>query len=114
MWINPQRLRDESREVKISVAQTKIDVEYPECHWNRFREREKFNLLKIKLHPSVAQTQRITNDRDRAQTHRSSRNHRIQQESECRIQHPSRDRNPNRIVEEGKKQILPDISHRLL
>ena len=59
----------------------------------------------------MAKPERVTNNGNGAKTHGGRRDHRTQEQTEKRVEHPCRDRYPERIVREGKKQILTYVAH---
>src|ERR1700739_2096102 len=62
----------------------------------------------------ISQSQQIRNHGYRTEAHRRRRENWAQQQSEEWIEHARGDRNANRVVDESKKQILPDVAHRRL
>src|SRR5947209_20495710 len=58
------------------------------------------------------QPQGVADDGDRAERHRRARDDRAQQNPEPRVQHSGRDRDSERIVDEGEEQVLADVAHR--
>ena len=61
--------------------------------------------------PDGPQSQRVADNRDRTEAHRQG-GLRTQQQAEDGIKHPRRQRDAQRIVDEGERQILADIVHR--
>src|SRR5260370_7389260 len=59
-----------------------------------------------------SQAQGVRNHRNRAEAHRGRGQDRAQQQSEEWIEHARSNGYANRVIEEGKEQILPDVSHR--
>ena len=53
----------------------------------------------------------VTDHRNTAETHRRRGDHWAQQPSKDGIKHSRGNRDPQGVVSEGKKQILPDVCH---
>jgi hypothetical protein len=60
----------------------------------------------------ASETERIHDDRYGAERHRGTRSDRTDQNAKYRIQHPSRNRHAERVVDAGQKQVLTDVAHR--
>src|SRR4051812_39125926 len=58
-----------------------------------------------------AQTQRISNHAHRGERHGRARDHWAEQNAKERVEQTCSDRDANRIVDESKKQVLPDVAH---
>ena len=61
-----------------------------------------------------AEPQGIPDYRDRTEAHGGGSDHRAQQQTECRIEQTGSERDAKSIIDEGEKQVLPDIAHRRL
>src|SRR6267154_2445859 len=73
----------------------------------KFRIRAKSTLS---LERRFSQPQRVGNHGNGAEAHGRAGQHRAQQPAEDWIENPSRDRNPDHVVEKCKRQILFDIA----
>src|SRR5947207_8638611 len=66
------------------------------------------------MHPSqlyFSQAQRICNYRNRAEAHGAGGDDGAEENSDKWIQHSRRDGNAQRVVDEGKEQVLADVAH---
>ena len=64
------------------------------------------------LEGDAAQAERVADDADGAHAHRSTRDHRVQQQTESRIEDPGGDRYRERVEHEREEQVLPNVAHR--
>src|SRR5215475_11704006 len=61
------------------------------------------------LKGGVAQTQRVDDHADRAEAHGGACDHRIEQQTESRVEDTGGDRYGERVEDERKEQILTDV-----
>src|SRR5262249_47800380 len=72
-------------------------------HWS--------TLDSIRLEFDVSQSQSVYDDRHGTEAHRGTCDNRAQQQAEKGVEQPGSQGNPQRIVDEGEEQVLPDVSH---
>jgi len=73
---------------------------------------QRINLLPSELEGDAAQAERIANDTDGADAHRGTRDHRVEQQTECRIKDPGGDWYRQRVEYKGEEEVLSDVAHR--
>src|SRR6266849_3359784 len=79
---------------------------------SNLRKKSEFSAIRNELERRLAKAQGIGNHGDGAEAHCRASKHGAQQPAEYRVESAGGDRNSDRIVEKGERQILFDISNR--